>query len=129
VQDHHRFKSAAAAFEALQKKVATAHARSLARAAAAAASGANGPAAEQAAAGIKPASAAAANVAAARTYDGNTAAVHKDESDKDEQGPWAGRPIGSKAAKRTRAQNIADDCIISRVASAFERLGRNRGRP
>ena len=123
LKDQDRFKSAAAAFAALQKKAATAQARAAARAAAAAASGDGGPAAEQAAAGADPAPAAAANAAAASNDEGNTAAADKVESDEDEQGPWAGRPIGSKAAKRARADSIVDDRTIGRVASAVEKLG------
>ena len=123
LKDQDRFKSAAAAFASLQKKAATAQARAAARAAAAAASGDGGPAAEQAAAGADPAPAAAANAAAARNDEGNTAATDKDDSDEDEQGPPAGRPIGCMAAKRARADSIADDRTIGLVASAVERLG------
>ena len=128
LKDQDRFKSAAAAFAALQKKAASAHVRAAARAAAAAASGDGGPAAEQAAAGVDPAPAAAANAAvanaaAASSAVGDTAATDKVGSDDEEQGSWAGRPIGCKAAKRARADSIADDRTIGRVASAVEKLG------
>ena len=75
LKDQDRFKSAAAAFSALQKKAATAQTRAAARAAAAAASGDGGPAAEQATAGADPAPAAAANAAAASNDAGSTAAA------------------------------------------------------
>jgi len=94
----------------------------------AAASGDGGPAAEQAAAGVDPAPAAAANAAvanaaAAGSAVGDTAPTDSVDSDDEEQGPWAGRPVGCKAAKRARADNIADDRTIGRVVSAFEKLG------
>jgi len=123
LKEQDQSKSAAAAFAALQKNAATAQARVAARAAAAAASGDGGPAAEQAAAGADPAPAAAANAAAASNDAGNTAAADQVESDEDEQGPWAGRPTGSNAAKRTRADIISDHRTIGRVASAVEKLG------
>jgi len=128
LKDQDRFKSAAAALAALQKKSASAQARAAARAAAAAASGDGGPAAEQAAAGVDPAPAAAANAAvanaaAAGSAVGDTAPTDTVDSDDEEQGPWAGRPIGCKAAKRARADNITDDRTIGRVASAVEKLG------
>jgi len=122
LKDQERFKSAAAAFAALQKKASTAQARAAARAAAAAASGDGGPAAEQAAAGAEPAPAAAENAAAAENEEGSTAAADQVESDEDEQGPWAGRSIGSKAAKRACADILTDDRTIGRVASAVETL-------
>ena len=124
LKDQDRFKSAAAEFAALQKKSADAHVRAAARAAAAAETAGGGPAAEQAAAEGDPAPAAAANAAAAGTAGDGAAPKDADESnDDDDQGPWAGRPIGSKAAKRARAESIADDRTIGRVASAVEKLG------
>jgi len=128
LKDQDRFKSAAAAFAALQKKAASAQVRAAATAAAAAASGDGGPAAEQAAAGVDPAPAAAANAAVANAAAtgsavGATAATDTVASDDEEQGLWAGRPIGCKAAKRARTDSIADDRTIGRVASAIEKLG------
>jgi len=128
LKDQDRVKSAPTAFAALQKKSASAQVRSAARAAAAAASGDGGPASEQAAAGVDPspaaaANAAVANAAAAGSAVGDTAPTDTVDSDDEEQGPWAGRPIGCRAAKRARADNIADDRTIGRVASAPEKLG------
>jgi len=128
LKDQDRFKSAAAAFAALQKRSASAQVRAAARAVAAAASGDGGPAAEQAAAGVDPAPAAAAmaavaNAAAAGSAVGDTAPTDSVDSNDEEQGPWAGRPVGCKAAKRARADNIADDRTIGRVVSAVEKLG------
>ena len=124
LKDQDRFKSAAAEFAALQKKSADAHVRAAARAAAAAETAGGGPAAEQAAAEGDPAPAAAANAAAAGTAGDGAPPKDADESnDDDDQGPWAGRPIGSKAAKRARAESIADDRTLGRVASAVEKLG------
>ena len=125
LKDQDRFKSAAADFAALQKRTAATQVRAAARAAAAAEAGGDGPAAEQAAAEGDPAPAAAANAAAAAgNADHGAAPAELAESDKDEeQSPWAGRPIGTKAAKRARADVIADDRTIGRVASAVEKLG------
>jgi len=128
LKDKDRLKSAAAAFAALQKKSASAQVLAAARAAAAAASGDGGPAAEQAAAGVYPAPAAAANAAvanapAAGSAVGYTAPTDTVASDDEDQGPWAGRPIGCKADKRACADNIADDRTIGCVASAVEKLG------
>ena len=69
------------------------------------------------------ADAAVANAAAASSEVGATAATDTDCSDDEEQGSWAGRPIGCKAAKRARADSIADYHTIGRVASAVEKLG------
>ena len=128
LNDQDRFQSAAVAFAALQEKSASAQVRAAARAVAAAASGDGGPAAEQAADGVDPAPAAAsnaavANAAAAGSAVGDTAPTDSVDSDDEEQGPWAGRPVGCKAAKRARADNIADDRTIGRVVSAVEKLG------
>jgi len=125
LKDQDRFKSAAAAFTALQKKSASAQVRAAARAVAAAASGDGGPAAEQAAAGVDPAPAAAANAAvadaaAADSAVGDTAPTASVDSNDEEQGLWAGRPVGCKAAKRARPDNIADDRTIGRVVSVVE---------
>jgi len=124
LKDQDRFKSAAAEIAALQKRSAAAHARAAARAAAAAAADGGGVAAEKAAAGGDPAPAAAANAAAAGAAGGQEAPSNADESNDDEgDGPWAGRPMGCKAAKRARAEGIADDRTMGRVASAVEKLG------
>jgi len=129
LNDQDRFKSAAAEFAALQKRSAAAHARAAARAAAAAATDGGGAAAEQAAAGGDPAPAAAANAAAANAAAagaacGRAAPSNADESnDDEEEEPWAARPIGCKAAKRARADGIADDRTMGRVATAVEKLG------
>jgi len=125
LKDKDRFKSEAADFAALQKRTAATQVRAAAREAAAAEAGGDGPAAEQAAAEGDPAPAAAANAeAAAGNSDNGAAPVDLVESGKDEeQSPWAGRPIGTKAAKRARAEGIADDRTIGRVASAAEKLG------
>jgi len=119
-----RFKSAAADLAALQKRTAATQVRAAARAAAAAEPGGDGPAAEQDAAEGYPAPAAAANAAAAAANaDHGAAPVDLVESDEDEeQSPWAGRPIGTKAAKRARADGIDDNRTIGRVASAVETL-------
>ena len=125
LKDQDRFKSAAAAFAALQKKSASAQVRAAERAAAAAASGDGGPASEQAAAGVDPSPAAAANAAvadaaAADSAVGDTAPTASVDSNDEEQGLWAGRPVGCKAAKRARPDNIADDRTIGRVVSVVE---------
>jgi len=125
LKDQDRFKSAAAEFAALQKRSAAAHARAAARAAAAAETAdGGGAAAEQAAAGGDPAPAAAANAAAAGAACGHAAPSNaNDSNDDEEERPWAGRPIGCKAAKRARAEGIDDDRTMGRVASAVEKLG------
>jgi len=128
LKNQDRFKSAAADFAALQKRTAATQVRAAARAAAAAEAGGDGQAAEQAAAEGDPAPAAAANAAAsAGKADQGAAPVDVVERDKDEeQSPWAGRPVATKAAERARADGIADDRTIGRVASAVENWGKQR---
>jgi len=60
------------------------------------------------------------NAAAGNNAGGARAAVDIIDSDDE---PWGDRPLGTKAAKCARAETIADDRTIGRVASAVENLG------
>jgi len=120
LKDQDRFKSAAAAFASMQKKAADKQVRAAERAGAAAVVEGGGDAAEQQAADGDPAPAAAANAAAGKNAGGAPAAVDIIDSDDE---PWGSRLLGTKAATRVRAETIADDRTIGRVASAVEKLG------
>ena len=103
LKDQVRFKSAAAAFASMQKKAADQQVRAAARAAAAAGVDGGGDAAEQQAADGDPSPAAAANAAADKNAGGAPAAVDIIDSDDE---PWGDRPLGTKAAKRARAEPL-----------------------
>jgi len=120
LKDRHRFKSAGAVFASMQKKAADKQLIAAARAAAAARVHGGGDAAEQQAHDGDPAPAAAANAAAGKNAGGAPAAVEVIDS---EDKPWGDRPLGTKAAKRARAETIADDRTIGRVARVVEKLG------
>jgi len=120
LKDQDRFNSAAAAFACRQKKVADKHLKAAARAAAAAGVDGGGDAAEQEAADGDPAPESASNAAAGINAGGAPAAV--DISDSDEE-PLGDRPLVTKAGKRARAETIADNRKIGRVASEVEKLG------
>ena len=120
LKDQDRLKSAAAAFASMQKKAADKQLKAAARAAAAAGVDGGGDSAEPQAADGDPAPAAAVNAAAGNSAGGAPAAVDIIDSDDE---PWGDRPLGTKAAKCARAETIADDRTIGRVASAVENLG------
>ena len=110
MRDEPMFKAAAAAYAASQKKGAATKAAAAARAAACA-SAANGGDGTTADAG--PAAPAAAEAAAGG-----------DDGDNElDGGPWEACPIGTKAAKRMRAAEFADDRTTGIVARAVEVLG------
>jgi len=93
--------------------------REAAREAAAAGADGGGDAAEEQAAVCDPAPAAAANVAAGPEESGPPSSVDVNGSDGE---LWGGRPIVTKAAKQARADSVADERTIGRVASAVEKL-------
>eukprot|EP00168_Porphyra_purpurea_P010352 TRINITY_DN2547_c0_g1_i1.p1 TRINITY_DN2547_c0_g1~~TRINITY_DN2547_c0_g1_i1.p1 ORF type:complete len:498 (-),score=99.83 TRINITY_DN2547_c0_g1_i1:70-1563(-) len=111
--------SAAASFAAVQKKAATKQVQSAKRAAAAASADGSEDAAEQQAAGGDTAPAAVASAVAGNAGVGAAQVLDVDDTD-DEL--WGGRPVNTKAAKRLRAEPIADYRTIGREASAVEKL-------
>ena len=123
LKDLDLFKSAAAASASMQRKAADKQMKAAAREVAAAGVDVGGDAAEQQAADGDPAPAATANAAAGNGGGcGDGAPAPVDVIDSDDE-PWGGRLLGTKAAKRARAETIADDRPIGRVASAVEKLG------
>jgi len=115
-----RSKSAAANLASVQKKAVDEQLKRASRAAAADGVDGGGDSAEQQAIDEGREPAAVANAAAGKSSAGAPAAVNV--IDRDEE-TWEDCPLCTKAAKRARADTIANDRTFGRVASAMEKLG------